>query len=170
MLLVPFDVEWLEANTCRELLKRVLTEHLDRPTALATAESVKLFCTRQEVVTETDLAARVEREMSNATSCIAQAVMVVVKEFSTLSFAFKITSRPTATPSSARVNPFEIMRQSQSGYTSLPPRLFHARMYANHIGYNALIDFLEENKLDWNSESALTVGKRFVYGMSRAFF
>jgi len=43
-------------------------------------------------------------------------------------------------------------------------------MYANHIGYITLIDFLEENKLGMNNESALIVGKRFVDGMSRAFF
>ena len=99
-------------------------------------------------------------------------VMVIIKAFSTFSFAFKITSRPTATSSSsARVNPFKIMRESQSRYTSLPPRFCHARMYANHNGYHALlIDFLEENKLGWKGESTLSIGKRFVYGMSRAFF
>jgi hypothetical protein len=42
-------------------------------------------------------------------------------------------------------------------------------MYANHVGYNALADFLEDNKLGWTSGSALTAGKRFVDGMSRSF-
>jgi hypothetical protein len=59
MLLLPFDVAWLSSNTCREMLKLVLNEHLDRPTALATAEVVKRLCTKQEVVTESGIAARI---------------------------------------------------------------------------------------------------------------
>ena len=40
MLLLPFEDAWLSANTCRELLLRVLVTHLERPTALATAEHI----------------------------------------------------------------------------------------------------------------------------------
>jgi len=145
MMLLPFEVQWLESNTRHELLKRVLVEHLHRHTALTTTEVLNMFCTKQEVVIESGLNVHIEREIANATACIEMIVMAVVKAFSTLSFAFKITSRPTATPSSARKNTCEVMRQIQIGYTSLPSRLFHARMYANHIGYNAIIDFLEEN-------------------------
>ena len=52
----------------------------------------------------------------------------------------------------------------------LPSRLNHARIYANHHGYNALLAFLEECELGWTSDSAKTDGKRFVEGMSKAFF
>ena len=121
-------------------------------------------------MTETGIAARIEREIANATACIEMPVPTVVTSFSTFSFTFKITSRPTATPSREVVNPFEVMRLSQIGYVALPPRLNHVRMYASHIGYNMLIDFLEDNKLGWTTGSALTAGKRFVEGMSRAFF
>ncbi len=51
MLLLPFEVEWLIDNTCRELLHHVRVDHLEHPTALVTAEVVKLFCTKHEVVT-----------------------------------------------------------------------------------------------------------------------
>ncbi len=40
-------------------------------------------------------------------------------------------------------------------------------MYANHDGYDALIDFMEENKLGWAAASVHTIGKRFVEGMSK---
>ena len=43
-------------------------------------------------------------------------------------------------------------------------------MHANHVGYTALTDFLEDTKLGWTRGSALTAGKRFVDGMSREFF
>ena len=154
MVLLPFDVVWLSSNTCREMLKLVLIEHLDRPTALAAAEVVKMLCTKQEVVTESGIAARIEREIANATTCIEMSVMTVITFFSTFSFTFKITSRPTATPSREIINPFEVMWQSQIGYVALPPRLNHVQMYASHVGYNMLIDFLEDNSLGWTSDSA----------------
>jgi hypothetical protein len=97
-------------------------------------------------------------------------VVTVITSFSTFSFTFKITSRQTAAPSREIINPFEVMRQSHIGYVALPPRINHVRMYASHVGYNMLIDFLEDNKLGWTTSSALTAGKRFVEGMSRAFF
>jgi hypothetical protein len=48
MLLLPFEVRWLESNTCaasywsvvKALLKHVLVENIDRHTALATVEVV----------------------------------------------------------------------------------------------------------------------------------
>ena len=43
-------------------------------------------------------------------------------------------------------------------------------MYSNHAGYNALTDFLEENELGWSVENFNILGKRFVEGMSKAFF
>ena len=109
MLLLPFAVLWLGSNTCREMLNHILVECLYRPTALATGEVVKIFCTKQEVVTETGIAARIEREIANATTCIEMYVMTVITSFSTFSFAFKITSRPTAAPSRASINPFEVL-------------------------------------------------------------
>ena len=33
-----------------------------------------------------------------------------------------------------------------------------------------MIGFLEERELDWSGERAMTNGKRFVDGMSKAFF
>ncbi len=81
MLLLPFDVAWLSSNTCREMLKLVLIEHLDRPAALATAEVVCMFCTKQEVVTEYGIAARIEREIANATTCIEMPILAVITSF-----------------------------------------------------------------------------------------
>ena len=43
-------------------------------------------------------------------------------------------------------------------------------MYANHDLYNELIAFLEKHSLGWTKETAPTVGKRFVEGMSKALF
>ncbi len=70
MLLHPFPVVWLESNTCRELLRRVLADHLVRPTTLVTTEVVKMYCTKQEVVTEFGLNARVEREVSSVSKML----------------------------------------------------------------------------------------------------
>jgi hypothetical protein len=43
-------------------------------------------------------------------------------------------------------------------------------MYANHTAYNALLAFLEERQLGWTRDTANTDGKRFIDGMSKAFF
>jgi hypothetical protein len=43
-------------------------------------------------------------------------------------------------------------------------------MYTNHRRYNALIDLLEKADLGWTTDDAKIVGKRFVEGMSKAFF
>jgi hypothetical protein len=158
MLLLPFEETWLAANTCLELLLQVLVRQLYRPIARVTAEQVKMLCSKQEVVTKSGLAARLEKEVSNATGCIDMLVLSV------------ITTRPTASPTRSIINPFDRMLKIQTVYISLPPRLNYVRMYANHDGYNALIDFLEENKLGWTTHTASTFGKRFVEGISKAFF
>ena len=95
-----------------------------------------MFCTKQEVVTESGLSARVEKEIANATRCVDMLVLSVIKAFSTLAFTFKITSRPNATASRPIINFFDIMQKTQNAFVSLPLRLNHARMYANHNGYN----------------------------------
>jgi hypothetical protein len=170
MLLLPFEETWLAANTCRELLLQVLVQQLDRPTAVVTAEQVKMFCSKHEVVTESGLAARLEKEVANATGCIDIPLLSVITTLSTLAFTCKITTRPTAAPTRLIINPFDRMLKIQTAYISLPPCLNHVRMYANHDGYNALIDFMEENKLGWTGDNASTIGKRFVEGISKAFF
>ena len=99
MLLLPFDDEWLGSNTCRDMLQHVLVRHLDRPIVLATAEIVKRFYTKQEVVTESGLTFRLEKEIANATTCLDMHVIRGIKAFSTFSFSFKITSLPITAPS-----------------------------------------------------------------------
>ncbi len=54
-------------------------------------------------------------------------------------------------------------------FTFLPPRLDHARVYANHKLYNDLLAFLEERQLGWLRYTYKADGKRFVEGMSKAF-
>ncbi len=66
-MLLPFEDAGLVSNTCRELLLHVLVTHSDRPTALAIAEHIKMLCSKQEVVTESGLSTRVEKEIYNAT-------------------------------------------------------------------------------------------------------
>jgi len=96
--------------------------------------------------------------------------MSVIDSFSTLYFTFKITFLATTAPRVTLMDPFALMRRTQISYVFLPPRLDHARMYANRHTYNALLAFLEERELDWRSKNALTNGKRFVEGISKAFF
>ena len=67
MLLLLFDNAWLASNTCRELLLHVLVTHLDRPTDLVIAEHINMFRPKQEVVTESGLCARVQKDVANAT-------------------------------------------------------------------------------------------------------
>jgi hypothetical protein len=66
MLLLPFEVEWLASSTCREMLPHVLVHHLGHPTAIVTAEVIEMFCTKQEVVTESGFTARLEKEVASA--------------------------------------------------------------------------------------------------------
>ena len=108
--------------------------------------------------------------MANATTCLDYNVSLVVDSFSTHSFHFKIFSLPRQAAVRPVVNPFEIIMQSRTVFVSLPPRLGHHRMYANHNLYNELLSFLENHHLGWSSEDALTLGKQFVEGMSKAFF
>ena len=81
MMLLPFGIAGLSSNTCREMLKLVLIEHLDRPTALAIAEVIKMFCTKQEVMTESGIDARIEREIANAITCIEMSFLTVITSF-----------------------------------------------------------------------------------------
>ena len=99
-------------------------------------------------------------------------VMSVMNAFSTLHSTFKISSLPTAThpPLPNEIDPFVIMRRSQTFFVTMPPRLLHCRMYANHDAYNVLIAFLEVHEVGLTVDTALTDGKRFVEGMSKAFF
>ena len=79
MMLLPFEDAWLASNTCRELLPRVLVINLDRPTALVITEHIKMFCSKQKVVTESGLSARVEKEIANASGCVDTQVSTVIK-------------------------------------------------------------------------------------------
>jgi hypothetical protein len=94
MLLLSFSMQWLEANKCREMLMSVLTMHLDQPTTLAFAESVKMFCTKQDVVTESGLNARVGRDGFVKRSNMHGPGSDGRRKSIFFSFAFKLTSRP----------------------------------------------------------------------------
>ena len=114
---------------------------------------------------------RVDKDMANATACMDMTALSVIEAFSTQYFSFKLTCKPAETPQARNLrNAFEVLKQSQVSYAFLPPRLEHARMYANHDCYNALLAFLEERQLGWLRDTAKTDGKRFVEGMSKAFF
>ena len=156
-MLIPFEVAWLGEHTCRQMLEHVLNVHFQRPEVLATVELVTLMCVRGT--------ARVDRQMANATACLDFYVSFVIESFSTLDFNFKLTSRPTeAQAASSRpvINPFVLMRDTQTTFVSLPPRLDHQRMYANHHLHNELLDFLEKHDLGWTADTVSTVGKNFV--------
>jgi hypothetical protein len=111
--------------------------------------------------------------MTNATACLDFNVSFVIKSFSTLDFNFKLTSRPTqAQAASSRlvINPFVLMRNTQTSFVSLPTRLDHQRMYTNHHLYNELLVFLEKTEFGWTADIASFVGENFVECMSKAFF
>jgi hypothetical protein len=97
-------------------------------------------------------------------------VLSVIDSFATLHFTFKITSLPSANPVRAMINAFDVIRRAHTSFLAVPPRLDHARMYSNHHAYNDLIAFLEKHELGWTTDRELTDGKRFVDGMSKAFF
>jgi hypothetical protein len=106
-LLIPFKEAWLEENTCRDLLRLALADHLDLPNALGTTEQVKMLCMRQQESTSASgRKTRVDQELANATACLDCTVWFVVESFSTQSFHFKITSIPNVASSSraAQVN------------------------------------------------------------------
>ena len=97
--------------------------------------------------------------------------MSIIESYSTQYFTFKLTSKPTATPQArSLVNAYDVMRRVHTSFIFLPPRLEYSRMYANHNTYNALLPFLEERQLGWTRGTANTNGKRFIDGMSKAFF
>jgi hypothetical protein len=114
---------------------------------------------------------RVDNDLANATTCLHMFAIFVIKSFSTQSFNFKLTSKPTVAPQArSLLNAFEVLKRNHTTYLCLPPRLEHARMYANHHNYNALLAYLEERQLGWTTDTAKTHGKRFVEGISKAFF
>ncbi len=111
---------------------------------LGNAKSGKMFCVKQQdTLTGSGKKARVDKEMADATTCLDYSVSLVVDAFSTHSFHFKIFSLPKHATVRPVVNPFEIIMQSRTAFVSLPPRLSHQRMYANHILHNELLSFLE---------------------------
>ncbi len=58
-------------DAIRELLLHVLViAHLDRPNALAIAEHITMFSYKKEVVMESGLFARVEKDIAIATGCL----------------------------------------------------------------------------------------------------
>jgi len=143
-MLIPFEVTWLREHICRHLLEHVLDVYFKRPEVLATVELVTLMCIRGTT--------RVDRQMANATACLVINVSFVIKLFSTLDFNFKLTSRPPqaqAASSKPVISPFVMMGNTQTSFVSLPPRLEHHRMYANHHLYNELLVFLEKHELGW---------------------
>ncbi len=86
LLLLPFAEVWLSSQTCRDK-KNVLDNHLDRPTALVTAEVIQMFCImQQDTVIGSSRNARVDVELANATTCIYMKVFSVIYGFSTLYF------------------------------------------------------------------------------------
>jgi len=171
-LLIPFADSMLASTTCRQLLQQVLAEHLDKPDLLATSEKVSMFIIKQhDNVSGSGRKTRVDKDLANATDCMDMTALSVIEAFSTQFFTFKVTSQPAETPQARTLlNAFEVLKQTQLSFVFLPPRLEHARMYANHHSYNALLAFLEERQLVWLRDTAKTDGKRFVEGMSKAFF
>jgi hypothetical protein len=133
-LLIPFADSMLASTTCRQLLQQVLTEHLDQPDLLATLEKVSLFVIKQhDNISGSGRKTRVDKDMANATACMDMTALSVIEAFSTQYFSFKLTCKPAETSQARNLrNAFEVLKQSQVSYAFLPPRLEHARMYANH--------------------------------------
>jgi hypothetical protein len=126
---------------------------------------------QHDIVSGSGRKTRVDKDLANATACMDLSVISVIESFSTQYFTFKLTSLPTEAPqATSLLNAFEVMRRVQTSFVFLPPRLDHSRMYANHHTYNALLAWLEERQLGWTRDTAITDGKRFVSGMSKAFF
>ena len=131
-----------------------------------------MFCAKQPEFAQPESCSK--KEIANATACLDYKTIFVIELFSTQSFHFKFVSPAPSTKlaasSRAQVNPFNIMMNARSNFAFLPPLLKYERMYANHHLYNELIEFLEKQSLGWTGEMASIVGKRFVDGMSKAFF
>ena len=153
-LLVPFADTMLASTTCRDLLQQVLIEHLQQPDLLHTAEKVSMFVIKQhDNVSGSGRKTRVDKDLANATTCLDMSALSVIESFSTQSFNFKLTSKPTAAPQARTLlDAFEVLKRTQASYVFLPPRLAHARMYANHHSYNELLAFLEERQLGWTCD------------------
>ena len=139
---------------------------------------LKMFCVKQQDKHHKfRQKTRIEKELANAMTCLDLTVMSVINAFSTLHSTFKISSLPTATrpPLPNKIDPFVIMRRThlfllRCPIASAPIRLLHCRMYASHDAYNDLVAFLEVHEVGWIVDTALTDGKRFIKGMSKAFF
>jgi len=148
-LLIPFADNMLATTTCREMLESVLSEHLQQPDLLATTEKVSMFTIKQhDDVTGSSRKTRMDKDLANATACLDMPTFSAIESFSTQSFNFKVTSRPVAAPQARNLhNAFDVMKRVQILFTFLPPRLDHARMYANHKLCNDLLAFLEERQI-----------------------
>ena len=170
-LLIPFADNILASTTCRNLLQAVLIGHLDHRDLLQSVEKVSMFVIKQhDNVSGSGRKTRVDKDLANATACLDMFALSMIESFSTLSFNFKLTSKPTVAPQGrSLLNAFEVLKRTQTTYVCLPPRLEHTRMYANHHCHNALLAYLEERQLGWTTETVKTHGKRFVDGMSKAF-
>ncbi len=130
-----------------------------------------MFCVKPQDFIQTGSANK--KEIANATACIDCKAMLVIESFCTQSFHFKVVSQPTvehAVSSRSQVNPFNVMMNARTNYVFLPPLLAHERMCANHGLFHEFITFLENHGLGWTKDDACTIGKRFVYGMSKVLF
>ena len=91
---------------------------------------------------------RADKDLANVAACMDMTALSVIEAFSTYFFTFKVTSQPAETPQArSLLNAFEVLKHTQVSFVFLPPRPEHARMYANHHNYNALLAFLEERQL-----------------------
>ncbi len=168
-LLLPLKDAWLASHTCRQFMQYVLDGHFtDKKDALARAESVALYYVKKP--SNISGAGSCRATLANATVCLDLEVLSVIDAFATLHFTFNIASLPSANPVLATINAFDLIRRAQTSFLAVPPRLDHAKMYSNHHAYNDLIAFLEKHELGWTTDRALTYGKRFVGGMSKAIF
>ncbi len=111
ILLIPFTETWLADHSCRQLLENLyLSSHLNEPDLFSNAESVNIFCLKQQdTVTWLGKKSRVDKEMANATACLDYIVSLVVDSFYTHSFYFKTCSLPRQATVRPVVNPSEII-------------------------------------------------------------
>jgi hypothetical protein len=110
ILLIPLTEAWLADHTCRRLLENVLNTRPYEADLLSNAESVKMFCLKQQgIVNGPGKKSRVDKEMANATACLDYNVSFVVDSFSTHSFYFEICSLPRQATVRPVVNPFDII-------------------------------------------------------------
>jgi hypothetical protein len=126
-------------------LKHVFDEKVDGSDVFCGGYEVKIFCDKQQDnITSLGKKTRVEKEMAKATTCLDLRVMSVIDALSTLHFMFKISSLPSATPPPLpnRVDPLVSMWRTQTTFVTLPHRLVHRRMCANHHACGRLVPFV----------------------------